>query len=655
MKMYLARLGELGLCAQLVLLSVWGAHGATLKRSGSRMELSAEALAHANMKNGPLFPVNVKFDWAKSDPEYGCTISMDTDTGTLEMKAGISTSQTDIAWGYMKEDLAKDGWIKLYLQTSDTDRATNDVRMYSAGFIEGMLTAVRISQFYSNFYQTIIKDEDNSKALQLIRKVFEDELEFVKTNANFHPGVISVEPMDPYWKHMRYQFIQLWGLKDGFNFVAMAKGVRCLDMIDFLVINSHGELPELMQAYSPGAVEKRQAFQARPVQTAFLQTRHPNASLGSVELKKLPPRNLTSHEKEEVDHDWEKRLIKRGRCSALVRIAPENKDLLVGHTTWGDYATMTRIYKYYHFSLPGSHTSATVMGFSSYPGCISSTDDFYQLNSGLVVMDTSLEILNMNLYNRVAEFPVNSHVPDFMHIMVANRMATSASHWTVLQSERNSGVGNAQWMVVDYNRYAPEKPVPDGTLMVLEQVPGMSFKKDMTYWLRDKGYWASYNRPYFQPIRDVTGHTAAQGSYGALYSYDSGPRASIFKSVAPLASHLMDMRSIMNRNTYPNEGVLPNDPGHAISARFDIGFSKIPNGGIDAKVLNRCLFRSMQVQAISGPSHSTLGPFKWMDGPAEVVAGWPHMGLPDVWNFDWVQLSPTGKLKALVDVDTCAF
>merc|ERR1719163_2266888 len=197
-------------------------------------------------------------------------MKMDKVAGTLKMSPGISTGQKDVAWGYLKDELDKNGWIKLFLQTSDTNTCTNDVRMYAAGFIEGILTAVRISQFYSNFYQTIMKDETNAQAMAIIRKVFEDELEFVKTNANFHPGVISLEPADPYWKHMRYQFVQLWAIKDGYNFVAMAKGVRNLDLIDFLVINSHAELPELMQAYSPEAVKKRREFQKAPGQ-AFLQ------------------------------------------------------------------------------------------------------------------------------------------------------------------------------------------------------------------------------------------------------------------------------------------------------------------------------------------------------------------------------------------------
>merc|ERR1719217_1131936 len=137
--------------------------------------------------------------------------------------------------------------------------------MYAAGFIEGVLTAVRMSQFYSNFYQTIMKDESVAQALAAVKRMFDAELEFVRSNSNWHAGVVSVEPSDPYWKHMRYQFVQLWALKDGYNFVAMGKGVRMLDLIDFMVINSHAELPELMMAYSLEALTKRKHFQQTPL------------------------------------------------------------------------------------------------------------------------------------------------------------------------------------------------------------------------------------------------------------------------------------------------------------------------------------------------------------------------------------------------------
>jgi len=420
---------KLRVCARLLFIVCLVDDAVALTRSSatsnSFLELRAETISRATMNEGPLFPMSVSFDWKKHDPAQGVTVRMDKDTGSLKMSAGISTADA-IAWGYMKDELSEDGWIKLFLQTSDSTSVSNDVRMYAAGFIEGMLTAVRISQFYSNFYQTIMKDETNAQALNALKKVFNDEIDYVKANSNFHPGVISTEPADPYWKHMRYQFVQLWAMKDGYNFVALGKGVRNLELIDFMIINSHAELPELMQAYTPEAMKKRKTFQKGPM--SFLHKEQPTrASFSANNIMS----NMTQ---DQLDHDWEQRLIRRGRCSALVRVSPESRDLMVGHTTWGDYGKMTRIFKYYNFQLPGAHTKANKVGFSSYPGCISSTDDFYELDSGLVVMDTSLEILNMDLYNRVAEFPANAHVPDFMHVMTANRMAASAPHWAALFS-----------------------------------------------------------------------------------------------------------------------------------------------------------------------------------------------------------------------------
>jgi hypothetical protein len=606
----------------------------------SRIARQASVLRiQASAEEGPLFPVNVAYDWQTHDPTKGITIVMDANSGALKATSGISTTRA-AAWGYMKEELSKDGWIKLFVQTTDSSRVPNDIRMYAAGFVEGLLSAVRISQFYSNSFQTLMKDENNAAAINNLKRVFEDELKFVQSKTNIHAGTASVEPADPYWKQIRYQYMQMWALKDAYNFVAAANGVRQLSLLDFMFINSHAELPELLQAYAPDAMKKRPSFL---LQGDAMNPARQRALRGNSNNEG----NATS---QEADHDWEERLSKNGHCSALVRLASENKDLFVGHTTWGDYGKMTRIFKYYHFDLAGANTKAKLVGFSSYPGCISSTDSFYMLNSGLVVMDTSLEILNANVYDRVSK---NNHVPDFMHIMAANRMASSAAHWAVLFSEVNSGTGNSQWMIIDYNRFVPSKPIPDGTLWVLEQVPGITMKKDMTSWLRDKGYWASYNRPYFEQTRTMSGHTEAEKKHGALYSYENGPRASILKKVTPLSEHLMDMRGIMNRNMWQSEGIPTKSPGHAISARMDLSFSKIPNGGIDAKVANRCLFRAMQCQAISGPSHDSQKIFKWKGGDVDVMKGWPHLGLPDTWDFNWVQMTPTAPLSSLADVESC--
>jgi len=206
------------------------------------------------------------------------------------------------------------------------------------------------------------------------------------------------------------------------------------------------------------------------------------------------------------DSSWEQRVAQDGHCSAYVRVTDGMSDLLVGHTTWNDYSEMTRVFKYYTFPLDGSKSMTKAMAMSSYPGLISSTDDYYVLDSGLVVMDTSLEILNPQVYDYVKDFPVNVHVPNFMHLMAVNRMAKTSADWAREYLKMNLGTYNAQWMIVDYNNFEPGSRIKDNVLWVVETIPGYSEAQDMSHALRENSHWASFNRPFFKKIREPSGH-----------------------------------------------------------------------------------------------------------------------------------------------------
>jgi hypothetical protein len=190
-------------------------------------------------------------------------------------------------------------------------------------------------------------------------------------------------------------------------------------------------------------------------------------------------RRRLSQEKDALDDvHWERKVARDGRCSAYVRVTDGNGDLLVGHATWNDYSSMTRVFKFYDLPLGGEALSGTmtrVIAMSSYPGLISSGDDYYVMDSGLVVADTSLEILNPALYDKVQDFPLQPHVPAFMHLMAVNRLAKTGADWAQLLQTVNAGTANAQWMVVDYNAFnAFDSTIKDNTLWVVEQVPGLS-------------------------------------------------------------------------------------------------------------------------------------------------------------------------------------
>lgn len=63
------------------------------------------------------------------------------------------------------------------------------------------------------------------------------------------------------------------------------------------------------------------------------------------------------------------------------------------------------------------------ISFSSYPGCISSTDDFYLTGNNLAIMETTLEVINRKLWNNI--LPLNNYIPDFLRVMTSNLLAKS--------------------------------------------------------------------------------------------------------------------------------------------------------------------------------------------------------------------------------------
>jgi hypothetical protein len=672
----------------------------------AEVEFRDGMMFETEMHNAPIYNVNVEYEWDGYDASKGVTISFDRKAHTLAMREGID-SAGGIAWGYMIDGLDESGWIQLYVTATNGASVTNDVKIYAAGFLEGLLTGFRISQFYTNAHAVLLRNAAAAGALTNVKRMFHNEVEYLKKQANFHAGVLSQPPLDPYWAHGRWVLFQVWGIRDGFNYICMIRAVLPLTMVDMWTINNHGNLPELMEAFTPAAMAQRRKYQESVVEllevfgherTAFRReqlkaelakgskknlrssSKGTSAHQGSLTSTSAKLQNMSSHPPVlknisstnqpayhsaeynktsyelmmEGDRLWEGKLKRGGRCSALIRVTPENKDLIVGHTTWDDYSKMTRIWKYYKWKINGKWSSVNHIGMSSYPGCVSSTDNFFMLDNGLVVMDTSLEMINTKIYDRVAEFPANPHIPTWAHVMMVNRMAKSSTQWQMLFSERNNGQENAQWMIVDFNKFVPGQPLLDGAFFLVEMVPGTIQKAELAAHIRSAGYFASYNRPFFAETRAQTGHAAAEAHYGALFSYGGNPRASIFANHAPNVANLFDMRLIMRRNNYPNEGILPNEPGHAISARNDLDpVNRIPNGGIDAKVTNRCLFAGMQCQAQSGPTHDVQPAFTWCAGKADSHAGWPHMGLPCDWGFDWVQMTPSKMLDRLNDLNSC--
>ena len=143
--------------------------------------------------------------------------------------------------------------------------------------------------------------------------------------------------------------------------------------------------------------------------------------------------------------DAELLFLSKLRCSALLKTIKDDQgkiqDVYVGHATWDGFTSLTRSYKHYKFANQGKDFSESEITFSSYPGtypssfnefeysflclgCITSTDDFYITNNGLVVTETTLGMYEPSIFADVK--PSSETVPDGFRIQMASRISTTA-------------------------------------------------------------------------------------------------------------------------------------------------------------------------------------------------------------------------------------
>jgi hypothetical protein len=160
---------------------------------------------------------------------------------------------------------------------------------------------------------------------------------------------------------------------------------------------------------------------------------------------------------------------------------PDNKDVFVSHATWVDYNSMLKVLKRYTMQLKRT-TGVIVPGydiiFSSYSGTLQSIgsifysnidlksyflfnflDDFYMSGSAnLTVMDTTINNYNKDLYRNIN--PIS--VPEWMRVVVANRLSISGKEWVDNFFLFNDGTYNNEWMITDFKQFTPGTPPKSG-------------------------------------------------------------------------------------------------------------------------------------------------------------------------------------------------
>ncbi|XP_070803125.1 phospholipase B-like 1 [Pituophis catenifer annectens] len=517
----------------------------------------------------------------RADLHYG-TVYWLEDEKTFQVRDVLDKNGD--AYGYYNDTVQSTGWGILEIKAGYGNQpVSNEIFMYAAGFLEGYLTASRMSDHVANLYPQLIKNVIiEQKIKDFMQKQDEWTRQQIKNNKD-----------DPFWRNAGYVIAQLDGLYMG-N-VEWAKRQKRTPLTDFEIsfLNAIGDLLDLIPALTSDSRN--------------------NDFLSMPEVSRM--------------YQWD-----MGHCSALIKVLPGYENIYFAHSSWFTYAATLRIYKHWDFRITDPQTKTGRASFSSYPGFLVSLDDFYILGSGLIMLQTTNSVFNLSLLKQV----VPESLFAWERVRIANMMADSGKTWAQTFEKQNSGTYNNQYMILDTKKIKLQRSIEDGTLYIIEQVPNLVEYSDQTNILR-KGYWPSYNIPFHNIIYNMSGYREYVQKYGLDFSYEMAPRAKIFRRDQGKVTDIESMKYIMRYNNYKKDPYTRHNPCNTICCREDLKHkAPVPAGCYDSKVADINMAAKFTAYAINGPPvENGLPIFSWVHFNKT-----KHQGLPESYNFDFVTMKP---------------
>lgn len=558
----------------------------------------------------------------------------------VELAAGTGVSGA-AATAYFEDTLHETGWGVFEVSTTkgsgDADQA------FAAGYLEGYLTGEQTAANYANmwhyFFDQIAAPPVDSDSGGPFPVVFHN---WLAEQSAYARTKINAETEDPYWRQAGLVFDQFDGQVAGFTAFLAAESPPCGSAED-----AHSKATDALAAIGG----------ASPWEVATLLN-----SVGDMVDLQAALAGFTAPYDPSQAREW---LFERSMCSAIFKVLPDLSDVIMGHSSWFTYSATNRVYKHYHLHMMPEHTAASSLSFSSYAGYQTSLDDFYMLSSGLVMIQTSIGILDPEVHRQATP----NGLLAWQRVRIAHALSNTGEEWYHHFRRENSGTYNNQYMILDMNRFTPGQPLAEGLFFVVEQVPGLVEGRDATH-LLEYGYFPSFNVPYFTNVWERAG-------YKVRYENTSNPsrtqlthalasRAQLFRRDHAGITDLDGVVRVLTSNDYLNDPLQNGDPVEAICARGDL----MPDhpkasGCYDVKATRVSLARNLTSVARSGPTHGTnsnLPTFDW-EGP---FSSTPHRGLPQRYNFPLRTMRPqwlsgptttpvVGRTNLLARVQTTVF
>lgn len=589
----------------------------------------------------PLFSLNTVDVPLDPTGELCVSLRMDSRTHALTVDT-LGADANSLAWGCFNDTLAQKGWNSLSISSSSDQRVPLAVRAYGVGLLEGLLTRAQLSSFNRTVRELLVRDlRNNSASIAAVDRVLRMSLIAWETLSG--GDAVSV-PQDDIARQAWCALLQLRGIRDGHNVMAEKTGGAALSIFNMMYINMHVELPAVSEVYGDSEEAKilgqlNGTLTPQPGDASLLQMSRTFSGKVKRRLRAQHQKHMKNRGAER-QHTSKSSTTTWGRWSShirqgaalVVRSGPQGnpRDLLTGHATYGNYGEMLRMMKTYSFSWGTPVQNITM---SSYPGCISSTDDYFMTGQGLAMISANLFVPSTGEFSKPAL--TNEGLPSFLRAVIAAKLAAQAHTWPSIYGFLAGIAGAQQWLIVDYSKFQKGKTITNGTVLFAEALPRVMRYADVSSAVHESGFFAAHGVPHFRQIREIYGLPGeGPGSYKEHLQSALLDQAQTVQSMA-------NAREMFGRIEPSRQGV----GQQTIVARNDLSAADpIPEGTIDVKLTSRCFMQYGMMQAKSGPpTDYNHPPFDWGALPE-----WPHYGLPPTWNFPWVNVAP-GSLSPMDD------
>ncbi|GAB1221363.1 hypothetical protein ENUP19_0079G0054 [Entamoeba nuttalli] len=507
--------------------------------------------------------------------------------------------------GTFNDTLFIHGWGFLHLNSIQSTSLEMDLQLAKcAGLVEGYLTSHRIRDHMNNQRASNVIEEWDKVTMEYINR----NIAYSKQQAK------DLSLSDPWGRALGIVLAQTFGIREG---AIMKEPGLDMTETDIFILNSDGDLSDLQNIA---------AHNLWPEMKGFKHGNHTRFSDAWYD----------------VHH----------HCTGLIRLTPNYQDLFVAQDTWSSPTTMNRILKEYHIQYFDKAIGSKRILFSSYPGITHSLDDFWLMDNGLAVIETTMHCWNQDQFEKCTP----DSILTWIRVQIANLLSSkrgSGVQWAKNFIRENSGTYNNQYIIIDYNKFKPGKRPQPGTLYAIEQMPGYYGAGDRTEELIKNGYIPSVNAPFFNDVYKYAGvGEKCEADNDWYFDYWKSDRMKLIQRDAPHINTYEDFKKFMRYNGYPNDPLV-NDPGQFILSRYDLRPKEcVPSptnptilhcpsnfGGLDSKTINYERAISLKIDAISSPQYENQPAYEFGKKPFDTAI---YNGLPEKWTFPWIVFNEDG-------------